>query len=565
MKYLGNLRIGARLRVGFGVALLLLLLTGGLAVLQVSRIYGGTQDIAENWLPSVQSLGEIRALANGVRRASLRSILESDTRQKQDQRTQHDAALSSLSTAMADYEKLVSSHEEQQIVDNMKKAWTTYLGSDKSLLELSESGDAGFAAARTLATGESARQFTDALQWIEQGVKLNRAGAAAASTEAASNYRSTVVLTATLACAAILLSIFVAWLITRSIVTPLGRAVGIAETVARGDLTSDIAVSGSDETSQLLLALRNMNERLVDVVSRVRSSSESIATGSSQIAAGNTDLSQRTEEQAASLEETAASMEQLTATVKQNTDNAKQGNTLASNASEVAARGGEVVAQVVHTMHDISASSAKVAEIISVIEGIAFQTNILALNAAVEAARAGEEGRGFAVVASEVRGLAQRSASAAKEIKELISQSVAKVEAGTSLVDNAGTTMKEVVDSVKRVTDLMGEIASASVEQHTGIEQVNQAVMQMDEVTQQNAALVEEASAAAQSMAAQSGTLRELVSTFRLPAHVVGLASLPEHTTLAASRPMLKTRKSVQRRSDAPVASGDSNPAWQSF
>ncbi|MDP9651419.1 methyl-accepting chemotaxis protein [Paraburkholderia caledonica] len=459
MKYLGNLRIGTRLRVGFGIALLLLLMTGGLAMLQTSKIYGGTQDIAGNRLPSVQTLGEIRALANGVRRASLRSVLESDAAAKQTQRAQHDAARSALNAAMAEYTKLVSSPEEKKIFDNLTKGWEAYMTSDSKLLTLSESGDAGFAAARSLATGESATLFTQALQYIEEDVKLIRAGAAAATTEAAGNYHATIVLTGVLCTAALLLSIAVAWLITRSIVTPLERAVGIAETVARGDLTSHIDVSGSDETSQLLLALRNMNERLLDVVSRVRSSSESIATGSAQIAAGNTDLSQRTEEQAASLEETAASMEQLTATVKQNTDNARQGNTLASNASEVAARGGQVVAQVVDTMHDISASSAKVAEIIAVIEGIAFQTNILALNAAVEAARAGEEGRGFAVVASEVRGLAQRSASAAKEIKELINQSVAKVEAGTSLVDNAGTTMKEVVDSVKRVTDLMGEIA----------------------------------------------------------------------------------------------------------
>ncbi|MBW9102320.1 methyl-accepting chemotaxis protein [Paraburkholderia phenoliruptrix] len=563
MKYLGNLRIGTRLRIGFGITLLLLMMTGGLAMLQASRIYAGTEEIADNWLASVQTLGEIRALANGVRRASLRSVMESEATAKQSQRAQHDAALSSFKTAMASYEKLVSSPEERQIFDNLTKAWAAFETSDTKLLQLSESGDTGFAAARSLATGESATLFTQALQLVEQDVKLNRAGAAAARTDAAGNYHATLVLTGVLCGAALLLSVVVAWLITRSIVTPLERAVGIAETVARGDLTSEIEVSGRDETSQLLLALRNMNARLLDVVSRVRSSSESIATGSAQIAAGNTDLSQRTEEQAASLEETAASMEQLTATVKQNTDNARQGNTLASNASEVAARGGQVVAEVVDTMHDISDSSAKVAEIIAVIEGIAFQTNILALNAAVEAARAGEEGRGFAVVASEVRGLAQRSASAAREIKELINQSVAKVEAGTLLVDNAGATMKEVVDSVKRVTDLMGEIASASVEQHTGIEQVNQAVMQMDEVTQQNAALVEEASAAAQSMASQSSTLRELVSVFRLPDSFSVSASVSERATVAPT--VAKQKNRMPRKAPVAADSNAGNGDWQNF
>ncbi|OXI34755.1 methyl-accepting chemotaxis protein [Burkholderia sp. AU16741] len=565
MRYLGNLRIGTRLRVGFGITLLLLMMTGGLAMLQASRIYAGTQDIADNWLSSVQKLGEIRALANGVRRASLRSVMESEATAKRNQRAQHDAALSSLKAAMASYEKLLSSPEERQAFGDLNRAWAAYEISDTKLLDLSESGDVGFSAARSLATGESAALFAQAVQLVEQDVKLNRAGADAATSEAANNYHATIVLTGVLCGAALLLSVAVAWLITRSIVTPLGRAVGIAETVARGDLTSDIEVSGSDETSQLLLALRNMNARLLDVVSRVRSSSESIATGSAQIAAGNTDLSQRTEEQAASLEETAASMEQLTATVKQNTDNARQGNTLASNASEIAARGGRVVAEVVDTMHDISKSSAKVAEIIAVIEGIAFQTNILALNAAVEAARAGEEGRGFAVVASEVRGLAQRSASAAKEIKELIVQSVAKVEAGTSLVDNAGATMKDVVESVKRVTDLMGEIASASIEQHTGIEQVNQAVMQMDEVTQQNAALVEEASAAAQSMASQSSTLRDLVSIFRLPDSTRGTTSVPGQLPELARRPMPKARSIAQRRPEAALPSNESSAGWRSF
>ncbi|HEX7906585.1 MAG TPA: methyl-accepting chemotaxis protein, partial [Paraburkholderia sp.] len=257
-------------------------------------------------------------------------------------------------------------------------------------------------------------------------------------------------------------------------------------------------------------------EKLADLVGQVRSGSDSIATGAAKIAAGNADLSQRTEEQAASLEETAASMEELTSTVRQNTESARQGSTLAANASDIAHRGGDVMGRVIGTMHTISESSAKVTDIIAVIEGIAFQTNILALNAAVEAARAGDQGRGFAVVAAEVRTLAQRSANAAKEIKGLITHSVERVKAGSDLVNEAGTAVGEVVQAVKRVSDLMEEITAASLEQHAGIEQVNTAVAQMDQVMQQNAALVEEASAAAQSVSAQSGTLREVVSIFRL-------------------------------------------------
>ncbi|MBB3257371.1 methyl-accepting chemotaxis protein [Paraburkholderia bannensis] len=316
--------------------------------------------------------------------------------------------------------------------------------------------------------------------------------------------------------AAITLGMF--WLI-RSIRTSLGGepdyAADICERIAAGDLTAQVRVGAGDGRS-LLHAMSQMQRQLVDTVQRIQTSAESITTGAHQIAAGNRDLSQRTEEQAASLEETAASMEQFTAAVKHNTDNARQGNTLAVNASDVAARGGEVVRRVVTTMHGIAQTSERVEQIIGVIDGIAFQTNILALNAAVEAARAGEQGRGFAVVAGEVRTLAQRSASAAKEIKDLIGQSVTQVAEGSKLVDEAGATIDEVVQSARRVADLMGEIAAASEEQHTGIEQVNRAVAQMDEVTQQNAALVEEASAAAQSMATQSGGLREVVSVFRI-------------------------------------------------
>ncbi|WP_408303207.1 methyl-accepting chemotaxis protein [Paraburkholderia sediminicola] len=306
------------------------------------------------------------------------------------------------------------------------------------------------------------------------------------------------------------------WMLIRSITQPLSEAVKVAETVASGDLTSTISVTGRDETSELLAALKHMNDSLVDIVGRVRSSSEAIGSATQQIAAGNIDLSSRTEQQAASLEETAASMEQLTGTVRHNADNARQASVLAGSASDIAARGNEVVERVVGTMGEISESSARIADIIGIIEGIAFQTNILALNAAVEAARAGEQGRGFAVVAQEVRALAQRSSGAAKEIKELIGTSVVRVAAGTELVGEAGRTMREIIHAVSRVTDIMSEIAAASDEQSKGIDQVGQVVTQMDEVTQQNAALVEEAAAAAQSLQDQAFKLNAAVAVFSM-------------------------------------------------
>lgn len=308
---------------------------------------------------------------------------------------------------------------------------------------------------------------------------------------------------------------FTYWIIT-SVTRPLNSAITIARTVASGDLTTKINVVSKDETGQLMLALKDMNENLMRIVTQVRNGTDAIATGSNQIAAGNLDLSSRTEQQASALEETASSMEEITSTVKQNADNAKQANQLAASASDIAVKGGEVVSQVVTTMGSINEASKKIVDIISVIDGIAFQTNILALNAAVEAARAGEQGRGFAVVATEVRNLAQRSASAAKEIKELIGASVERVDAGGRLVAQAGTTMDEIVESVRRVTDIMAEISSASQEQSAGIEQVNQAITQMDEVTQQNAALVEEAAAAAASLQNQAEQLAETVGSFKL-------------------------------------------------
>ena len=317
---------------------------------------------------------------------------------------------------------------------------------------------------------------------------------------------------------AAVLAVFMAYQLGRNISIPLGRAVGLARKVAQGDLTTEVKVRTRDEAGELMAALKDMNASLVAIVSKVRAGTTTIATAASEISAGNHDLSSRTEQQAASLEETASSMEELTSTVKQNADNARQANQLAASAADTAARGGEVVAEVVTTMGSINEASRKIADIITVIDGIAFQTNILALNAAVEAARAGEQGRGFAVVAGEVRNLAQRSAAAAKEIKGLIGDSVSRVEAGSRLVDQAGRTMDEVVASVKRVSDIIGEIAAASDEQREGIEQVNGSIVQMDQVTQQNAALVEQAAAAAAAMREQAAGLAQLVDTFQLAA-----------------------------------------------
>jgi len=318
------------------------------------------------------------------------------------------------------------------------------------------------------------------------------------------------------AAVAVLLGGALAWGTTLSITRPLGKAVEVARHVANGDLTVSIVVESKDETGELMQALKDMNASLFNTVRQVRIGTDTIATASSQIAAGNTELSVRTEQQASSLEETASSMQTLTGTVKQNADSAHQANQLVQSASQVATQGGEVVAQVVETMHSINTSSKKIVDIISVIDGIAFQTNILALNAAVEAARAGEQGRGFAVVASEVRSLAGRSAEAAKEIKTLISDSVEKVEIGSRLVEQAGQTMEQIVTSISHVTNIMGEITAASAEQSAGIDQVHLAIGQMEAATQQNAAMVEQAASAAAALHGQADNLTSVVSVFRL-------------------------------------------------
>jgi methyl-accepting chemotaxis protein len=368
--------------------------------------------------------------------------------------------------------------------------------------------------------------------------------------------------------AAALIAVLLAFAIVRSIVRPIQTTVRAVEALAGGDLTHRIDVSGTDEPAQMLRAISATMERLRGVVAGIKRNSEHVSVAANQIASGNADLSQRTESQASSLQETASSMEELTATVRQNADNARQANQLAVSASQVAVRGGEVVGQVVDTMTSIEDSSKKIVDIITVIDGIAFQTNILALNAAVEAARAGEQGRGFAVVATEVRNLAQRSAGAAKEIKALIGDSVSKVSAGTALVAEAGHTMREVVESVRRVTDIMAEISAASQEQSSGIEQVNLAVAQMDQVTQQNAALVEEAAAAAQSLKDQSSELLGGIGVFRIgqdsgnAASFVPAASAPTapRTAGAGSRNAPPSSQ-AHRRNVVPVRRAEPEPA----
>ncbi|WP_229202231.1 methyl-accepting chemotaxis protein [Pseudoduganella aquatica] len=379
---------------------------------------------------------------------------------------------------------------------------------------------------------------------------------------------------------AVVISVGAAIVITRGLLKQLGGepdyTASIAGSIANGDLSVSINTSSTDKDS-LLVEMKEMRDSLVGIVGQVRTGTETIGTASREIAAGNIDLSSRTEMQASSLEKTASAMEELTSTVKQNADNARQANQLAANASDVARKGGEVVSQVVDTMSSINESANKIVDIIGVIDGIAFQTNILALNAAVEAARAGEQGRGFAVVASEVRNLAQRSAGAAKEIKTLIGDSVEKVERGSKLVGQAGVTMDEVVDSVRRVTDIMGEIASASQEQSAGIEQVNQSIIEMDSMTQQNAALVEEAAAAAQSLQDQAGELARVVSIFKLSEHehyAPAAAPAAAAAPVALKKPVARTaarapvKKAVAAPAPAPkkiAAATAGNDEWEEF
>jgi len=444
--------------------------------------------------------------------------------------------IAAVSTTWKSYEQTSLTAEEAALATKFVEARKVFLAQGlQPAMAAVRSGDTG--AASALVAGGMARLFQPVATLGGQLLELQQRVAMQEYERSQQTYE-----TVRLVCLAglgfgLVMAAVVGWILVRAIVGPIERAVQIAGAVAAGDLTQHIEVDARDETGRLLLALKEMNTALVGIVTRVRSSTDTIETASGEIAAGNLDLSARTEQQAGSLEETASSMEELTSTVKQNADNARQANALAASAQQVAGKGGEVVEQVVRTMGAINTSATRIVDIISVIDGIAFQTNILALNAAVEAARAGEQGRGFAVVAGEVRNLAQRSAAAAKEIKGLIDDSVQKVHHGSELVDQAGATMAEIVQSVGRVTDIMAEITAASQEQTAGIEQINSAVTQMDQVTQQNAALVEEASAAAQSLQEEARALARAVGTFRLDTQAAAAAAPATRLPALVTRP----------------------------
>ncbi|MGH6646309.1 methyl-accepting chemotaxis protein [Aquabacterium sp.] len=514
MNFLSNLKLGKRLALGFSALILLSLIAAGVGIERIRAVRAiaerlGTEDaelltLTQRWTRSIESN---TARTWVVFFAAEPTVISRVKEEMQATVTANTARIKRMG-------ELATSDEQKQLIKDISDQRTAFQAERNALLKRKEAGEdvGGEVLAKVFPAAQNYLASVERL--ADHQVKLMQ------TTKEAADHAATEGVTA-LAIGTVLALIVgggLAWVLTRSIVVPVRRAQQAAEAIANGDLSVDIRTDSGDEIGQLVQSMQRMVLSLRGIVNAVRASSDSIATGSAQIAMGNADLSQRTEEQASNLQQTAASMEELTATIKQNADTARQASQLASSASAVAVDGGTVVGKVVATMEDITASSKKVADIIGVIDGIAFQTNILALNAAVEAARAGEQGRGFAVVAGEVRSLAQRSAQAAREIKTLIGESVEKVETGTRLVGTAGATMDDVVQQVKRVTDLIGEITSASIEQSTGIGQIGDAVNQLDQVTQQNAALVEESAAASESLRHQAASLAQTVSVFKLTA-----------------------------------------------
>jgi methyl-accepting chemotaxis protein len=536
---IADLKIGARLGMGFGAICIALVFTIGQGLVMLGKVNEGTSTIVAKRLPRLGLTNRLQSKVNDIALALRNMLLTDDVTDRAKLRDDILSARKDTETILGELDKILESAHGRELLRQQQASNIDYTKAQDKLLQLIASSD--IEGAKDFLTKEMRPILVAYKGAILEQIKMQQDLAAGDAEAAAKTYTDTRILMLAIGLLTLLGAGALAWWITRSITRPVSRALDVANAVAAGDLSTRVEVDSRDEMGQLLLALKTMNDNLVKTVSTVRSGTEAIGTASSEVAAGNQDLSSRTEQQASSLEETASSMEELTSTVKQNADNARQANTLAEAASGVAARGGQVIHQVVATMEQIHEASGKITDIISVIDGIAFQTNILALNAAVEAARAGEQGRGFAVVAGEVRNLAQRSAAAAKEIKSLIDDSSEKVGTGSRLVQEAGSTMGDIVDSVRRVTDILNEITSASQEQSAGIEQINEAIAQMDTVTQQNAALVEEAAAASESMQEQAGRLAEAVAVFKLeqgsaPATMPALATAATRLALPSAR-----------------------------
>ena len=543
MKMFYNLKISAKLFVGFGFLLALTIFLGVFSIVMLAKVNQNAYELGTNWMPSVNAAMGIKERVSRIRSQEAQMVSAENKEEVEKYIGRTKEAVTGLKENEAEYARLVADPEEKKQFDDYMKSMTEYLQISDKMAALAREGNNK--EAMELMRTDSSKLNTKVRGLVDKMVKTNVDGGVDAYKKGTESYEASRSLIIVVLVTSILLGLALAYAIARIVSRPLQDAVKLAQTVASGDLTSNIDVQTRDETGMLLQALKEMNQSLLQVVSQVRQGTDEITTAATEIAKGNLDLSNRTENQASSLEETASSMEEITSTIKHNSDNARQANQLSHSASAVAQKGGDVVSQVVDTMGSINESSKKIVDIIAVIDGIAFQTNILALNAAVEAARAGEQGRGFAVVASEVRNLAQRSASAAKEIKELINDSVDKVGQGTRLVDQAGATMKEVVDSVKRVSDIISEITAAGTEQSSGIEQINTAVTQMDQMTQQNAALVEEAAAAAGALQDQAQNLSRIVSVFKLDQGQQAASAKPSGTVkptaaVAGNKPKAK-------------------------
>lgn len=572
MKIFTNMRIGNRLGLGFAVLLGLAVVITSIGVWRLYSISQTTQRLMASPLAKERLISDwYRNLTNGINRTM--AIAKSTDPALGPFFSEQTAAATKESTELQQkILPLLVADDEKELFQRIMEHRKVYLSTRDAMTKKKVAGDTE--EAMRIFTQEfipGAKEYQAAVEKLveQQRVFMDKTGLQIAQDNESS--RQTLI---TLAVIMALFSIIFAWRLTTGITRPLRRAVDAARSVANGDLSGQIEVHSTDETGQLLQSLKDMTANLLTLIGNVRSGTQSIATASSEIASGNLDLSSRTEEQASSLTETASAMEELTNTVKQTADNAQQANQLAQATSLIASKGGEAASEVVTTMESINQSAHKIVDIIGVIDGIAFQTNILALNAAVEAARAGEQGKGFAVVATEVRSLAQRSATAAKEIKTLINNAVGKIETGGRLVQQAGSTIDEVVVSVKRVTDIVGEISMASNEQSVGIEQVNQAILQMDQVTQQNAALVEQAAAATGSMQDQADQLTRAVSVFNLGNYALPVAqvrqvasALKSKAGKPASLPKTKAPRqaAVPALAPARLQAAGGNSDWEEF